>query len=97
MTEWEISCILSSRWVPKVGKNLVKLGFIGERAKEVWMTEKQLTHLEALFARTAHGHSSSRMQVIGVFDDRGYYAWCKMEKQPFIAPIQYSLKDLKDE
>lgn len=97
MTEQPIACILSSRWVPKVGKHIVKLGFTGERAKDVWMTDKQLAQIEALFTRTPHGHSSDRLEVVGVWNDKGYYAYARLVRADFIPPVQYSLKDLKEE
>lgn len=97
MTEIEIGCILSTRWVPKVGKHVVKLGYRGERAETVWMTEKQLIQIESLFARTPHGHSSDRCRVIGVWNDRGYYAYSRLEKISFIQPEQHDLSDLKEE
>ena len=96
MTECPIACILSSKWVPKVGKHIVQLGFDGEHARKVWMTEKQLSQLEAQFARTPRGHSTARAQVVGIWNDRGYYAYAKLEQTRFIPPIQYRLDDLED-
>jgi len=96
VTERVIGCILSDRFVSKVGKYRVKLGFRDEKAEEVWMSEKQLIHLETLFNQTAHGHSTDRMQIIGVWDERGYYTWSRMEKRSFIEPEQYNLRDLED-
>lgn len=96
MDEREIACILSDRWIPKVCKYIVKLGFRDERSKEVWMTEKQLCQIENLFAKTPHGFSSSRLKVIGIWNDRGYYAYARLERKSFIIPIQYNLNDLED-
>lgn len=97
MIERDIACILSSKWAPKVCRHIVRLGFANEKAEEVWMTERQLSQLEAVFARTPKDHSSARLQVVGVWNDRGYYAYAKLEKTAFIPPPQYSLKDLEDE
>ena len=96
MTERDISCILSARWIPKVRKYVVKLGFRDERAEEVWMSEKQLAQIEAHFARTPKGYSSDRRRVIGCWNDRGYYAYAIFEQVSFIPPEQYDLNDLED-
>lgn len=96
MAEWEIARIIASRYVAKVGKYVVKLGYTGRRATEVWMTEKQLTQLEACFARTPHDHSTERMQVLGIWDERGYYRYARVEETRFVEPPQYNLKDLED-
>lgn len=95
--ESDIECILDSRWVPKAGKYVVRLGFNGERAKDVWMTEKQLTQLEGVFRQTPHGYSTQRAQVIGIWNERGYYAYARIENTSFIPPDQYNLKDLEDD
>lgn len=97
MIESEIESILGYTWVPKAGKYIVRLGHKGEPAEKAWMTEKQLGQLEAVFAKTPRGHSSSRLQVVGVYNDRGYYMYSRLEKQPFTEPVQYDLKDLVDE
>ena len=97
LTEREIACILSSRWVPKVRKYVVKLAFRDERAEEVWMSERQLSQIENLFGRTPHGHSSSRLRVAGYWNDRGYYAYSRLIREPFQQPIQYRLDDLKED
>lgn len=96
MIERVIACVLADKWIPRVGKYVVKLGFDGEKAEEVWMTEKQLANLEANFASTPHGHSTDRCKVIGLWNDRGYYAYSRLEKVVFIEPPQYNLNDLKD-
>lgn len=97
MLDREIACIIDSRYVPKVGKYIVKLGFVGEKAKDVWMTGKQYYQLERLFAGTQNGHSTQRLGVIGVWNDKGYYAWSRLEKTTFIEPEQYPLNDLRDD
>ena len=97
MTEDVITCILGSEWVPKVGKHVVRLSVDGSKARKVWMTEKQLCQLERCFSRTPHGHSSQRLAVVGIWNDRGYYAYAKVEAQSFIEPPQYDLKDLREE
>ena len=97
MSERTIACILSDRWVGKVGKYVVKLGFRDEKAEEVWMTERQLTQLEQLFEKTPHRHSTDRIHVIGIWNERGYYTYARLEKISFIEPVQYNLKDLEDE
>ena len=51
MKEIPIARIIESKWVGKVGKYIVKLGFVDERAKSVWMTQRQLDQLESQFAR----------------------------------------------
>ena len=96
MFERDISCILSYKWVKKVGKYVVKLGFHGSKAEEVWMTEKQLSQIEALFVLTPHQFSTARRQVIGIWNDKGYYAYSRLEKKSFILPEEHNLDDLKD-
>lgn len=97
MFERTIACILNTKYVDKVGKYVVRLGFSGERAREEWVSEKQLAALEANFRCTPNAHSTDRAQVIGVWDDRGYYFYSKFKRQDFIEPEQYSLKDLQDD
>lgn len=97
MTDQTIAYIVSTKWVPKIGKYIVKLGYQGEKAETVWMTERQLCQIESLFARTQHGHSCDRCRVIGVWNDRGYYAYARLEKTDFIAPVQYDLSDLRED
>lgn len=92
-----IASIISARWVPKVGKNIVKLGYDGGRAEDVWMTPKQMSQIERVFAQTPHGHSTQRAQVVGVWNERGYYAYAKLDKMDFIPPDQYDLSDLRED
>lgn len=92
----DIACILDSKWIPRAGKYRVKLGFAGSKAETVWMTERQLSQIERLFERTPHGYSTQRCQVVGIWNEKGYYAYARLEEQSFIEPPQYSLKDLED-
>jgi hypothetical protein len=94
--ERTISTILSTRWVPKARKHIVKLAFPGERAEEVWMTEKQLDQLERCFLRTPHGHSTQHATVTGIWNGRGYYAYARLDRREFIPPEQCDLSDLID-
>lgn len=96
MTEKVISCVLDVRFVQKVGKYVVKLAFPDERAKEYWLTEKQLSRLETAFDRTPHQHSTSKKQVIGYFNEKNYYCWCRFYVPPFEPPTQFDLRDLED-
>lgn len=96
MTERPIACIIDSRWISKVGKHIVKLGFDGEPAEEIWMTDRQLAQITCLFARTPNGHSSERLQIIGCWNDRGYYAYARLQRTSFIRPPQLRLDDLKE-
>lgn len=96
MSERDIARIISSRWVPRIGKHVVKLGFVDERAEDVWMTDRQLAQLEMVFDRTPRRHSTARAQVVGIWDDRGYYAYARLDRQDFIPPVRYRLKDLED-
>lgn len=96
-SEIEIASVLGSKYVPKVGKYIVKLGFVGERAREFWMSGRQLANLENNFARTPHGHSTQRAQVIGVLSEKGYYMYSKLEETDFIEPEQLDLSDLNDD
>lgn len=96
MTEREIATVLESRFVAKVGKYLVKLAFPEEKAEEAWMSARQLAILDRCFLATPHGHSTERIKVIGYWNDNGYYAYSRVEKTPFIEPMQYDLSDLKE-
>ena len=94
-SEREIGSVISSRYVSKVGKYVVKLGYRGERSEDVWMTERQLTQLEEQFIWTPNGHSTDRVSVVGVW--RGmFYAYAKLVKRTFIEPEQQDLEDLND-
>lgn len=97
MTEREIGTILDWSYVPRFGRYVVKLGFRGEKAEEVWMSPLQLQQLQRVFDATPHGHSSDRLSVVGVWNERGYYAYARLERQTFQPPIQYRLNDLKDD
>ena len=97
MTERIISTVLNCKYVGKVGKYVVKLAFPDEKAKEYWMSEKQLDRLLALFNRTPKGHSTGKIQIIGSFDDRGYYAYARHYIPPWEPPPDYDLEDLRDD
>ena len=92
-----IATVLAYRWVEKVGKYRVKLGFVDEKSEEVWMTECQLDMLEHAFEGTPNGWSTDRRSVVGYWNERGYYAYSRLVKQNFIQPTQYDLSDLNDE
>lgn len=97
MTEYEIDHIEAARYVAKIGKYRVKLAFREEHAKEVWMTECQLSQIERAFEATPKGYSTQRVWVTGVWNDNGYYAYARVEKEPFIPPEEQDLRDLIDE
>lgn len=97
MTEREIDHIDAVRYVDKIGKYRVKLAFRDAHAKEVWMTERQLAQIERAFEITPKGYSTRRAWVTGVWNDKGYYAYAKAEKEPFIPPEEQDLRDLIDE
>jgi hypothetical protein len=95
--ETPIARIIEYKWVNKVGKYIVKLGFIDERAKSVWMTRRQLAQLEAQFSRTPKGHSTQRCEVVGLWHDSGRYGYARLDRRDFIPPDQYNLADLRDD
>lgn len=97
MFERPIACVLDCRWIPKVRKYLVKLGFTGERAEEVWMTDRQVSLLDRDFSRTPNGHSTQRMTVIGRWDDGGRYMYSRFQRTEFVEPEQYNLSDLRED
>ena len=97
MKETPIARIIEYKWVNKVGKYIVKLGFIDERAKSVWMTRRQLAQLEAQFSRTPKGHSTQRGEVVGLWHDSGRYGYARLDRRDFIPPDQYNLADLRDD
>lgn len=91
----EIACIVSARYVRKCGKNIVKLAFPDERAREYWMSPLQYDHLCDAFDATPRQHSTGKVKVIGVFDD-SRYCYCRVERMPWQPPRQYNLSDLED-
>lgn len=94
--EKEIADVLSSEWIAKVGKYKVRLAFESEKSETVWMSERQLLGILRCFEQTPHDHSTRHTTVIGVWNERGYYAYSKVERQQFIPPVQYRLDDLED-
>lgn len=96
MTEREISHVIGYHEAGKTGKYVVKLAFPDEKAQEYWMTPKQLDNLLWAFEKTPKGYSTAKIKIIGVFNERGYYAWCKTEYTPWEPPIQYDLSFLED-
>lgn len=101
MVERDISTILDARFVPKVGKYIVKLAFPDQKAKSYWMTRKQYFRLEDWFSITPKGYSDKHTTVIGVFSDEDYYMYSKAERRAvvreFIPPRQQDLSDLEDD
>ena len=98
MTERVIATILSARFVGKAGKYIVRLAFPDEKAEDVWMTARQASALEALLEQTPKGWSTRRRTVIGVWDDRGFYAYSRLvrDDSPHFPP-DYNLTDLEDD
>lgn len=96
LVEREIATVLCSRFVGKVGKYVVKLAFPGAKAKEYWMSRKQLLSLLELFGKTPNGYSCVKCRVIGHFTQEGYYAFCSIKKHHFEPPVQHDLSDLID-
>ena len=97
MNEREIATVLGWSYVPRLERYAVRLGFRGEPAETVWMTWKQLHQLQRVFSSTPRGPSSDRLSVVGVWNERGYYAYARLERQRFQPPIQYRLSDLKED
>lgn len=98
MTDRVITNIISSRYVPKIGRHIVELGIQDEEKEKAWLTERQLVNLELCFERTPKGYSSKKVRVIGYWNEKGYYAYSKVETGPeFNMPPQYNLDDLKEE
>lgn len=96
MTEKIVGTVLGYRYVPKVGKYIVKVSFVDEKAKELWMSERQLDSLLIALDKTPKGYSTGKVSVIAVFNDKGYYAYCKVEVAPWEPPPQYDLSCLED-
>lgn len=95
--ERRISTILSARFIGKVGKYIVKLAFPDEKAKEYWLSEKQLDSLDRALSQTPHGYSTDKVQIMGVFNEKGYYQCCRVVRAPWQPPRQYDLSDLEDD
>lgn len=97
MFEMDVACILDEKYIPKVGKYIVRLGFVSEKAQDVWMTCRQRDQITSLFAGTKKGYSTNRLRVIGVWRSKGCYAYARIERTTFIAPEQLPLDDLRDD
>ena len=100
MTERVITNIISPvNMFPKIGKGtLLSWGIQDEEKEKAWLTERQLVNLELCFERTPKGYSSKKVRVIGHWNEKGYYAYSKVETGPeFNMPPQYNLDDLKEE
>lgn len=96
MTAQTISTVGSVRYVPKNNRYVVQLCFREERSKKCWLTERQLGSLEAAFSQTPRGYSTAKVWVTGLFDERGYYRYCRVDRKRFEEPPQYDLTDLED-
>jgi hypothetical protein len=98
MIDHVITHIISSKFISNVGKYVVELGIRGEKKRKEWLTEKQMINLEICFDRTRNGRSDKEARVIGYWNDKGYYAYSRVEfGREFKVPPQYNLDDLKEE
>lgn len=92
--EYRVDHIISTRFVPKVGKHIVRL-VQEDGTKMVWMTERQLAQMEACFLKTPKGYSTKRKYVTAFYRN-GYYAFSRFTFVRFDEPPQYNLSDLED-
>lgn len=96
-----ISHVDSIDYVPKINKYVAGICFENEKKQSVWLTEKQKKNLEYNILRLRNGYSSKYRYVEAIFNDKGYYCYCKYtedkKKRYFNMPTQYDLSDLKEE
>lgn len=92
--------IISHRYIRKYDKYRVELAFINEPKKTVWLTHNQFANMTFCFDMTRKGYSDKHVSVIGVWNDKGYYAYTKVIKHPqyksFKQPYQYDLSNLEE-
>lgn len=98
--EKRIFNIISRRYVPKVNKYVVELGFHREAKQTVWLTERQLEVLLYCFEQTKKGYFDKNKSVIGVWNEKGYFAYAKViehiQPKQFKEPRQHDLSDLQE-
>ena len=88
-------------YVKKLNKYVADICFLNERKQSIWLTEKQYQNLITNTEKLKNGYSSKYKYVEAVFNENGYYAYCRyVEEKPiryFNIPEQYDLSCLLEE
>jgi hypothetical protein len=98
--ELTITNIINTKWCGNYNKYRVEIGVKDELKRICWLSEKQYDNLYNCFEQTPKGYSNGDMSVIGVFNEKGYLMYSRLDKHQkprlFKEPPQINLEDLID-
>jgi preprotein translocase subunit SecA len=95
-----ITNIIKKQYIKKINRYIIELGIKDEAKRIIWLTEKQMINLKNCFNETKNGYSDKNISIIGIWNDKGYFSYSKIEhhkqEKLFTLPKQYNLDDLID-